>query len=654
MGATAQKHRVAHPPERPLLVYDGDCGFCLLMVSRWREWLAGHIDDAPFQAAAERFPEISRDEFEQAVQLILPDGRVAGGAAAVFEAMSICGETPWVARLYRRFPFFATCADDAYSLVARNRTTFSRIARFLHGRDLSHPTFNLSGEIFFRLLGVIYLFAFLSLWSQVIGLAGEHGIVPAVRLMDAVRENHAGFWRLPTLCHFIGAGDSSLRLLCAAGTAASVLMMLGVLPVFSAFASWLIYLSICSVIEVFLNFQWDALLLETGFLAIFLPPMTLSLRWGAHSVRADRAGTARSTQFSRLARWLIVWLVFRMMFATGVVKLASGDAAWWNLTALTYHYWTQCLPPWTAWYFDKMPVWAHRLCCLIMFVIELAVPFLVFFPRRLRHFAAASFTALMIVILVSGNYGFFNLLTCVLCVPLVDDQWWRKLFPRSANVPNASPAAATRYFRRLAAPVLLLVFAMSWLPFTRAIVAAQAICGVAEPWRPAFPTWLIGLHNSVSPFRSINGYGLFAVMTKYRDEIILEGTNDGVTWLPYEFKWKPDDVKRRPPFSTPHMPRLDWQMWFAALGDIRGDPWLVNLIVRLLNGEPTVITLLGRNPFPEKPPRAIRAVAYGYHFTTFAERRETGAWWKRDGPPRDYCPPITLRDGKPGIFRPKR
>jgi hypothetical protein len=286
-----------------------------------------------------------------------------------------------------------------------------------------------------------------------------------------------------------------------------------------------------------------------------------------------------------------------------------------------------------------------------MFVIEIAVPFLIFFPRRLRHFAAASLLALMAVIMASGNYGFFDLLTCGFCVTLIDDQVWRETLkrPDACALPKTTP---TKMFRVFAIPVLLLVFALSWMPFTRVVVGAQAICGATNLWQPPHPKWLVGIYEFALPFRSINGYGLFASMTKQRDEIILEGSDDGVSWLPYEFKWKPGDVKRRPEFCTPHMPRLDWQMWFAALGEIRGEPWLVNTIVRLLEGEPRVIALLGKNPFPEKPPRAIRAVAYSYHFTTFAERRESGAWWKRDEPPHEYCPPILLRAGKPVVARP--
>lgn len=635
---------VASPPPRPLLAFDGGCGFCRLAVSRWREDFRGHVELEPAQSVAGRFPEIPPENFEKSIHLILPDGRVETGAGAIFEALALAKTHRGLWWVYGRSALFARATESGYAFVANHRALFSRLVRVFYGGDFAHPTFNVSGEIFFRLMGLIYLFAFLSLGSQIIGLAGERGIVPAAQLMNVVAERNVGFGQLPTLCHFIGAGDDALRLLCGLGVAFSLAMLLGLVPTLSAAATWLLYLSLCSVVETFLNFQWDAMLLEAGFLTIFIAPLSLRLRPGWN-------------RCSRFARWLVVWLLFRLMFSAGVVKLASQDAAWWDLSALTYHYWSQCLPPWTAWYFDQLPLWAHKLSCFIMFAIELVVPFLVFCPRRLRHFAAGAFLALMAVIMASGNYGFFDLLTCVLCVVLIDDHAWHSLAarlrrrprPAACDLPMPDDAPHTRAFRRLAIPVLLLIFLLTWLPFGRVVAGAQQICGVGKPWLPPQPGWLVALYQDTAPFRSVNGYGLFAVMTKHRDEIILEGTDDGVTWRPYEFNWKPGDLAQRPRFSTPHMPRLDWQMWFAALGEFRGNPWLIGTTARLLEGEPSVIALFGTNPFPDKPPRAIRALAYRYHFTSAAERDASGNWWKRDEPPRVYFPPIVLHEGRPAF-----
>lgn len=625
------------PPERPLLVYDGGCGFCRLTVSRWRAWMAGRVDDEPSQSAAARFPEIPASHFDRSIHLIEPDGEVRTGAAAAFAAMSRSGVQPWLWWLYRRLAFFARAAEAGYALVARNRALFSRVVRLLYGDDFERPTFRTASNLFLRLLGLVYLAAFLSLWSQVTGLAGERGILPAAELMHAAGEQRIGFAQLPTLCHWTGAGDAALHGLCGAGVVCAALLVAGLAPAFAAAGAWLLYLSLCSVVRVFLNFQWDALLLEAGFLAIFLPPLALRLR-------------ADGPAGSRLARWLLVWLLFRLMFSAGIVKLASRDESWWDLSALTYHYWTTCLPTWTCWYMDKLPLWAHKTSCFIMFAIELVAPFGLLLPRRSRLIAAASLLLLMAVIAATGNYGFFDLLAAVLCVLAIDDRTWSRLAARlrARRMPDTAGIVApvrdrpTRFFHALAAPVLLAALALTWVPFGRVVAQVQAVCGVQQPRVPQ-PAWLAGVYERVAPFRSINGYGLFASMTRQRDEIVLEGSDDGVNWRAYAFTWKPGDVNRRPRFCTPHMPRLDWQMWFAALGEIRSQPWLVNTMVRLLEGEPAVLRLLASNPFPDRPPRQVRALAYGYRFTTFAERRATGAWWRRDATPRVYCPPLQLR-----------
>jgi hypothetical protein len=414
-----------------------------------------------------------------------------------------------------------------------------------------------------------------------------------------------------------------LRGLCVAGGICGALMLAGLVPTIAAAAAWLLYLSLCTPIVPFMNFQWDALLLEAGLLAIFLPPPVLRLRW-RHPARP-----------SRLARFLLVWLLARVMFSSGVVKLTSGDAAWWDLTALTYHYWTQPLPPWTAWYLDRVPIAVHKLCCLAMFVVELGAPPLLFLPRRLRYLGGVSILGLMGIIAATGNYGFFNLLTACFCLLLFDDSAWRRFEPIfRLGAATGRPGPGVRIFRRTAALPLLLIFVLSWVPVGRVI-------GIE--WRALYPLYLRAV-----PFRSVNGYGLFAVMTKTRDEITIQGSEDGVTWKDYGFRWKPGDPMRRPRFCIGHMPRLDWQMWFASLGDIRGNRWLVNTLQHILEGDPEVLALLGRNPFPDGPPRFVRAVTQPYRFTSFEERRDTGAWWKVDGKSRLYCPALRLPDSEVG------
>jgi hypothetical protein len=275
-----------------------------------------------------------------------------------------------------------------------------------------------------------------------------------------------------------------------------------------------------------------------------------------------------------------------------------------------------------------------------MFIIELAVPFLFFAPRRLRSFGAAITACLQVVILLTGNYTFFNWLTLALCLVLLDDFVLERLIPRrlriwfTFHVPRFTNHWRLLLRRALTIPLAIVVISLTSLQLL-------AMFGV----RPSLFKPIAATHQWFAPFRSLNNYGLFAVITTSRPEIIIEGSHDGINWRPYEFKYKPGEVKRRPAFVAPHQPRLDWQMWFAALGNWRQNPWVLNLANRLSRGSPEVLALLEINPFPDKPPRFIRASLYEYRFTDFAERKQTGAWWKRK-PTGEYLPPISLRKGQ--------
>jgi hypothetical protein len=285
-----------------------------------------------------------------------------------------------------------------------------------------------------------------------------------------------------------------------------------------------------------------------------------------------------------------------------------------------------------------------------MFGIELIVPFFIFLPRRIRFVTFWLFVVFQIVIAVTGNYTFFNLLTIVLCIPLLDDHALARFVPRKwTERVSADPRAAES--RRL--PLGLRVTRAMILAIIAAVVlavsAVELLANLRFPWLA--DSIFVRLHQLVSPLRSVNSYGLFAVMTTQRPEIIIEGSNDGTTWLPYEFKYKPGDVKRRPRFVAPHQPRLDWQMWFAALGNVRQNPWFVNFCVRLLQGKAEVLALVKTNPFPDQPPKYIRASLYDYRFTTFQQRRDDGSWWRREYK-GEYCPPISLNRDAPPSARP--
>ena len=482
------------------------------------------------------------------------------------------------------------------------------------------PSSTVSRWWFLRLLGVSYLIAFLSLGPQLIGLVGHEGIVPVEQLLQAARlrlgpERYA---LLPTVC-WLSASDPFLRGVCAAGALLSSLLIVDVAPSLVLGGLWVLYLSLVSVCRDFLAFQWDNLLLEAGFLAIFLAPLRL---------RPRSTGDAPP---SPVVVWLLWWLLFRLMVSSGVVKLASGDPSWRHLTALTFHYETQPLPTWIGWYVHQWPVWWQQASCLAMFAVELLVPFLIIGPRRLRRMACAMLVAFQLLIAATGNYGFFNLLAVALCVLLLDDaafprRWRERLAPREAagGVERQWPA----WILAPLAGAILLVSA----------VELSGIVGLQRAW----PSPVRTLAAWAQPFRTVNGYGLFAVMTTSRQEIVIEGSADGTRWLAYEFRWKPGEVARRPAFVAPHQPRLDWQMWFAALGTYREQPWFLPFCERLLEGSPAVLSLLARNPFPATPPRYLRALVYDYRFTTADARRAEGAWWRRT---RNglYCPILSLR-----------
>jgi hypothetical protein len=332
--------------------------------------------------------------------------------------------------------------------------------------------------------------------------------------------------------------------------------------------------------------------------------------------------------------WLLRWLLFRLMFASGVVKLVSGDETWRNLTALTYHYETQPLPTLMGWYAHQLPEWFQKISVVGMFAIELVIPFLIFAPRRLRFVACAAFFALQLLIIATGNYCFFNLLTIALCILLLDDACLRRFIPKRVvarfNAPQ--PLTANLRYRNVCVAAL-----------TTVVLLVSGIQMAALFFkRVNLPIPAQRILSWAAPFRTINSYGLFAVMTTSRPEIIVEGSVDGQTWVEYAFKWKAGDLRRAPSWVAPHQPRLDWQMWFAALGNYQSNPWFVNFMVRLLQGSPTVLALLETNPFPDSPPRYVQAVVYDYHFTDFATQRADGTWWRREWQ-REYCPVLSLR-----------
>jgi predicted DCC family thiol-disulfide oxidoreductase YuxK len=593
---------------RPVLVYDGDCGFCGYWARYWQKLTGERVTYRPYQEVAAQYPAIALAEFQRAVQFITPDGRRASAAEASFLTLSHArGKGMWL-WLYRRLPGFAPLTERAYAFTAAHRPAFFRISRLLWGRNYEPPRYELVSFLFLRGFGLIYLAAFLSFAVQAQGLIGSHGILPLAELTDGIAAS-AGrerFWLMPMLFWW-SSSDTAIKTVCGAGVIFSLLLVCNVLTRLSLVLLYALYLSLLYAGQVFMTYQWDTFLLEGGFLALVL-------------------------SFARIPGiWLLRWLLFRFMFMSGVVKLISGDPNWWNLSALSYHFVTQPLPTPLAWYAAQLAPTALEFATGAVFFIELGLPFLIFAPRRLRLCAALGILLLELCILLTGNYNWFNLQTMWLCLPLLDDAALRRLLP--ARLIRRLPIAAhDRPLRRATAAA---VGALSFLIVLCSLVEMDLRFGGSPP---AFAQQI---DRFTEPLHIVSSYGLFAIMTTKRDEIVIEGSSDGIEWREYEFRYKPGDLFRAPPWNTPHQPRLDWQMWFAALEDPRRLPWFWRLLQRLLENEPSVTALLRKNPFPEKPPVYLRAQFYDYSFTDEAGKA-TGRWWERH-PLGLYFPIVSLK-----------
>ncbi|MEY2526600.1 MAG: hypothetical protein QOE73_1371, partial [Verrucomicrobiota bacterium] len=418
--------RVAARPPRPLLIWDGDCHFCRLWIERWREITRGEIDYATSQEVADRFPEIPRDQFGKSVVFIDKDGEVFFAAEAVYR--SLRASRKWLSWSYDRIPGFAAISEIGYKIIARNRGLSSALTRLLWGNDVRPPTYFAARTWFMRALGLVYLIAFVSLWVQVDGLVGANGILPISEFLPAAHDQlgaHA-FALFPTLC-WLSSSNTFLHFLCGGGVVLSLLLIFGIAPVVSLISLFVFYLSLAIAGQTFLSFQWDILLLEAGFLSIFVAPHQL---WPQDLFRPRSIpkafGAATEEPVSRAGLLLLKLLLFKLLLMSGVVKLTSGDDCWWNLTALDYHYWSQPLPTVFAWWADQHPEWFKHFSVAFCLVVEIIVPFFIWAPRRLRLLAAGLIIFLQIAIAITGNYCFFNLLTIALCLLLIDDSIWRR------------------------------------------------------------------------------------------------------------------------------------------------------------------------------------------------------------------------------------
>ncbi len=485
---------------------------------------------------------------------------------------------------------------QASATPARGDTTGARLVRWL----------------FVRGVGATFAVAFASLVVQIRGLVGRDGILPAYQLVEALggRLGPTRFWRVPTFAWWTGASDTALVGLCVVGAVAGLAAMLGLAPMVMLALAWACYLSLFHLGQAFLGFQWDLLLLEAGLLAVVWAPVG----W--------RSRLDRDARPSLAGCWLVRWLAFKLVFSSGMVKLASGDASWRDLSALTVHFETQPLPTWIGWLAHQLPRSTLVMGCAATLAIELVLPWAILAGRAGRRLAFCGFATLMLAIGLTGNYTFFNVLTVLVSVALLDDADLVRALPerwhgRVGNVLDSvicEEASALRWVRRSIAGGLVVA--------NLAVVLAPAMGGWGAPLR-----WV---WRVTAPFASVNGYGLFAVMTKDRPEIVIEGSDDGTTWREYVLPWKPGPLDRRPGFVEPHQPRLDWQLWFAALNPRGNRAWVAALLSRLRDGSPDVVGLFAHDPFPDAPPRYARASLYRYHFANWATLRASGAWWTRE------------------------
>jgi hypothetical protein len=451
--------------------------------------------------------------------------------------------------------------------------------------------YGLSRLIFERSLAFIYLIAFLCAANQFVPLLGEHGLLPVSRFVRRVP-----FRATPSLFYFAPT-DRAFRIAAWLGIAVSVGLLAGVLQRTALVAAiawatlWLLYVSFVNVGQIFYGFGWESLLLETGFFAIFLGAST----------------TAPSLLLIVIWRWIL----FRDMFGAGLIKL-RGDACWRDLTCLNYYFETQPIPNALSWYFHWLPAGVHRAGVAFNHFAELAVPFGYFAPQPVAGIAGLITIAFQGSLILSGNLSWLNWMTIVLCVPTLDDRWfsWLPISPSGLQMPPLTQRFA--------------IYAVTGLVV---VLSVRPIINMLSPRQL--------MNFSFNPVHLVNTYGAFGSITRARNEIVIEGTDDSpltssTVWREYEFKGKPGNPARRPPQIAPYHLRLDWLMWFAAMASPEDHRWFTPLLAKLLAGDRPTLGLLRTNPFPERPPHYVRALYYHYRFSTPDERRRNGHWWKRE------------------------
>jgi hypothetical protein len=527
-------------------------------------------------------------------------------------------------------------------------TPLSVIRGLFDSRDGPSDRF-LSRWIFLRALGAIYFSAFFSLVFQIRGLIGPQGILPASEYLKSVAEQvgHARYWYVPSVLWF-SSGSHMLTGLCWVGMAAAVLLVINIWPRGMLAICFVCFLSFVSAAGDFSGYQSDGMLLEAGFLSLFLAP------------GGFRPGFGETQPPVRAALYLLLWEWFRIYFESGVAKIAGGDPEWRNFTALDEYYQNGPLPTWIGWYVQHFPHWFHTATTFFTLALELVLIWAAFLPRPFRIALFFIVTPWQIGIILTANYTFLNYLVLILAFLLLDDRFLMRYFPAkwkqpllarpiapptepaplavdqlSILAPPSSPSTDEATARKDAprdpwqnirswvAPLRVAVTAvlLTWIFYA---TTAQLVWMVTPAPLPTSPVALL------DPLRIANRYGLFAVMTRGRYEIEFQGSNDGQTWIAYPFRHKPQELDKPPRIYAPYQPRLDWNLWFASLGEWRDNPMVLRTQRRLLSNDDDVLALFAANPFPQGPPRQVRAVLWQYSFTSMAEKREHGLWWRRE------------------------
>jgi lipase maturation factor 1 len=512
-----------------------------------------------------------------------------------------------------------------------------RIFRYLFDSAYGRFDHFIARWLFLRALGLIYFSAFFALLFQVRGLIGFRGILPAAEyLHSATGLGALRFCYAPSLL-WLNSSDRMLMTICWLGLIASVILAINVWPRAMLFLCFVCFLSFVSAAQDFSGYQSDGMLLEAGFLSIFLAPSGIFPGWGVKH------------PFARAAVFLLLWEWFRIYFESGVVKLESGDPTWRNLTAMYEYYQNGPLPTWIGWYLQHLPNWFHIATAALTLVMELLLVWMAFLGRRWRVVCFFIVTIWQIGVIATANYTFLNYLVLILAFLLLDDAYLRRFIPQRYEPRlNATSAEATQTELPVAEseeanastksnPLTSIRLALSaamlvWIFYATSVPLIQML------WRAVqLPTMPVTI---LEPFRIANAYGLFAVMTPHRYEIEFQGSNDGEHWIAYPFRYKPQRLDERPRIYAPYQPRFDWNLWFASLGSWQQNPMVPRTEELLLENDRDVLGLFAGNPFPDAPPRFIRAVLWQYWFSTMQEKRTSGVWWRRQliGP---YAPTLT-------------